>query len=431
MILPDAEQQLAQLEAGTLLRAAAGGPAPAAAGVSPAATAVAQQQWQQRKLALSMSALERPTPRQRLVELTFRHLFPGEVQAVIPAQEYKTVNELLREWNRKTQVYVQTAALLELKNARRQARKKKQEAQDVEQGGQQQQQAVGGAEGDAGGGGRQRFASKRQQRHRQQQRDEPAEASQQQVCIEVTRMQQKGAHASSSSASAPAAGTPADLLGVGDSAAVAAATAPFVNGDPDATTASSSSHPPDGLQPASQHPGMARPRPRRSTGSTSDLDLYDDSDEELGCCAAMAQRLCFCACCGVGAIQDGGHGLLPPPGDEDLAGTGSRRRCWGLFGRSGRHHKQQHDQQQQPKKPAKDVLAEQRGELLELEAKIRVEQKKVRWYMSWRWRVFALVLYLISTKPKCAHCCFEPSCPPFTTPACFLPRKLSPRLFTH
>jgi hypothetical protein len=68
-------------------------------------------------------------------------------------------------------------------------------------------------------------------------------------------------------------------------------------------------------------------------------------------------------------MQDGGHGLLPPE-EEDAR---SRARCCGLFGRRWQ-------EQEAPKTmgKAKSELAERRQELLDLEAKIKKEQAKVR-----------------------------------------------------
>jgi hypothetical protein len=313
-----------QLEAGTLLSTPENG-------LDSAQEAPAQQQEMQPQRRHSMSAqtLRRePTSRQALVEATFKQLFPDDVQAVIPAQEYKVVNELLREWNRKLQVYIHTVALCELK---RQKRKQKQE------------QAAAPA-GDSSN----------------------AAVSTQQVCIEVTSMHDKAAGKAAAGAASPA---PA---GAGDASLLSSNGAAQPSGMSSSTGAVGVSA--QGPQPP-QQPAMARPgrHSRNSSGCDSELEL-SDSDEDMDCCTAAMRKMCCCACCGVGAIQDGGHGLLPPDGDvgmDSISGAQARkRRCWGLFG--GRA------QEQEPKKASKEVLKEKQEELLELEAKILEEQKKVR-----------------------------------------------------
>lgn len=293
-----------------------------------------QQQEMQPQHRRSMSArtlLREPTSRQALVEATFKQLFPDDVQAVIPAQEYKVVNELLREWNRKLQVYIHTVALCELK---RQKRKQERTAAA----------AAAGASSDAA-------------------------VSAQQVCIEVTSMRGRAAGKAAAGAASPAVAgaSGAPVLGVNGAPSAA---------QPNANSSSTGAVDASALGPQPpQQPAMARPgrHSRNSSGCDSDLEL-SDSDEEMDCCTAAIRKMCCCACCGVGAIQDGGHGLRSPDGDvgmDSISGAQERkRRCWGLFG--GRK------QEQEPKKGSKDVLKEKQEELLELEAKILEEQKKVQ-----------------------------------------------------
>jgi hypothetical protein len=314
-----------QLEAGTLLST------PEKGQDSTQDAPEQQQEMQpQRRHSMSAQTLQRePTSRQALVEATFKQLFPDDVQAVIPAQEYKVVNELLREWNCKLQVYIHTVALCELKR-QRQKRKK------------QQEQAAAPA-GDSSN----------------------AAVSTQQVCIEVTSQQDRAAGKAAADAASPAA------------AGAGAASVLSSNGAQPSRTSSSTGAvgvSAQGPQPP-QQPAMARPgrHSRNSSACDSELDL-SDSDEDMDCCTAAMRKMCCCACCGVGAIQDGGHGLLPPDGDVGLdsisGGQARKRRCWGLFG--GRA------QEEEPKKTSKEVLKEKHEELLDLEAKIFEEQKKVR-----------------------------------------------------
>lgn len=334
------QHQLDHLEAGVLLQPAAD------SALQPVAPQ--QQQMQaQRQRSLSCWALKgKPTTRQALVEATFKQLFPEDVQAVISAQEYKAVNELLREWNRKVQVYIHTVALVELKRQRQQQKRKAK---------QRQAQADAAAGGPAAAGQAQ------------------AATDAQQVSIEITSMQNKAAPVAAAS---PAAGSRAGAHGGGSAADAVAepgsSSGAAVNGS------SSSGNIVQNPQEAPQPAAMARPgrHSRNSSGCASDFTDLSDSEDELDCCTAAMRKLCCCQCCSVGAIQDGGHGLTAPGPD----GAGSRPgRCWGLFGRSRSSQQQlELDALEKGGSSRKDVLLEKRQELLDLEAEILREQQKVR-----------------------------------------------------
>lgn len=339
----DAQQQLDHLEAGILLQ-------PAADSAMQPVAPQQQQMQAQRQRALSCWALKsKPTTRQVLVEATFKQLFPEDVQAVIPAQEYKAVNELLREWNRKVQVYIHTVALVELKRQRQQQKRKAK---------QRQAQADAAAGGSAAAG------------------QAEAATDAQQVSIEITSMKDKAAPLAAAS---PAAGSHAGAHG-GGSGADAGAEPGSSSGA--AVNSSSSSNIMQGPREAPQPAAMARPgrHSRDSSGCGSDFTDLSDSEDELDCCTAAMRKLCCCQCCSVGAIQDGGHGLTAPGRDVGPDGAGSRPgRCWGLFGRSRSSQQQlELDALAKGGSSRKDVLMEKRQELLDLEAEILKEQQKVR-----------------------------------------------------
>jgi hypothetical protein len=337
----DVQQQLDHLEAGVLLQQAA-------ADDSVVQSAAPQQQQMQaqaqRQRSLSAWALNnKPTTRQALVEATFKQLFPEDVQAVIPAQEYKAVNELLREWNRKVQVYIHAVALLDLKRQRQQHKRKEKQRQ-----AQADAAAAGGAAAAAG-----------------QVQQTGTDAGQ--VSIEITSMQDKAAPVAAGGSAADAGAQPSSSSGAA------------LNGN-----RSSSNIMRQGPQDAPQPSAMARPgrHSRGSSGAGSDFSDLSDSEDEMDCCTASMRKLCCCRCCSVGAIQDGGHGLTAPGADDMGLDAGSGRgRCWGLFGRGRSSSQQQLEQDALGKDGSsssrKDVLAEKRHELLDLEAEILKEQQKV------------------------------------------------------
>lgn len=348
----DAEElRLEQLEAGALLQDADGDKG--AVQLAGAPEPLVMQPQRQRTL-----PAKSPITRQALVEATFKQLFPDNVQAVIPAQEYKAVNELLREWNRKVQVYIHAVALRELKHKRQQRKRQTLRREQAAAAG--DAAAVVAARTSASNG---------------------AVTDAQQVCIEVTSMHDRGApmgplaQAAAGAASPTASGSGAGKLNSIMERSTAAERSSIAGacsrGSSNSGAVASSKRGPQAPQQAS----MSRPgHTRNSSACESDADL-SDSDEELGCCAATARRVCCCACCGVGAIQDGGHGLLPPHGDVGMDGaqgaSGCKQRCWRLFGR------RVEEDLQDVKKSAKDVMEEKRHELLELEAQIIEEQRKV------------------------------------------------------
>jgi hypothetical protein len=351
-----------QLEAGTLLSSPE-------KGQDSAQDAPEQQQEmhpQRSKHSMSAQTLQRePTSRQALVEATFKQLFPDDVQCVIPAQEYKCVNELLREWNRKLQVYIHAMALCELKRKRQKQKQKQQQA--------------AAPMGDSSN----------------------AAASTQMVCIEVTSKQDRAAGNAAAGTAIPAA------AGAGAASVSRSNGAGQPSGTSSSTGALGVSA--QGPQPP-QQPAMARPgrHSRNSSGCDSEPEL-SDSDEDIDCCTAAMRKMCSCACCGVGAIQDGGHGLLPPDGDVGLdsigGGQARKRRCWGLFGR--------HAEEQEPKKASKEVLKEKQEELLELEAKILEEQKKVQGKLllgAMQAHVVQSADQCVAETPECTEC----------TPVCVL-----------
>jgi hypothetical protein len=326
MLLQDSKDTASKLEAGALLCAPEqnrmhGG-----------------MQKQQRQQETPAQAFRTAANRQELVQKTFEQLFPNDVQAVIPAKEYKAVNELLREWNRKVQVYIHMAGLLDLKRER-QARKRLAKAKALQEAPTGEDPAAGASAAAA------------------------AAAGAEQVCIEVTSLQGGSRSRESSfvaaASSQPAAAGQVRLSSSSYGVAAAAATAAEVNGKPSSNG-----------QAAPQPAAMAR---HSSSHSDDDADTAD-SEDELSCFAATVRRMCCCACCSVGAMQDGGHGLLPPE-EEDPR---SRARCCGLFGRRW-------VEEEAPKTmgKAKRELAERQQELLELEAKIKEEQAKVRALGSW------------------------------------------------
>lgn len=290
--------------------------------------------------------LKAPVTRQQLVELTFQQLFPHDVQAVIPAQEYKAVNELLREWNRKVQVYIHTGGLCELKKQRQQQKKKERK----------RQQAADDAAGVNGAHPLSRQV-----------------ASTDQVHIKMAAVQKQAASASGA-ASPAAAGSNSGLLSSAvEGGSSSAQQSSSGSGSRSSAAVGGDSQPGSSGSPAAPQPpaGMVRPQGRHSRHSStcsSDLD-FSEGDEELGCCAATARRLWCCECCAVGSMQAGGHKDVE--GGDRGAGGGrcSSSMCCGLFGCCQR--------EQELPKASRDVLADKRLEILKLEGEIREEQAKV------------------------------------------------------
>lgn len=341
-----------------------------------------QDPWQ-RSAAFSAALLDRPTARHRLVELTFRHLFPGDVQAVIPAQDYKAVNELLRTWNRKTQLYMHLSALLKFKQQRLEKKYRKQARAKAGVAG------AGRSQGSAAGA--------------QLQLQQSPGSETQQVCIEVASIQQKVA---SNSASADSCAGELRSCSDADSTAgqIMAQQGPALGRD------SSNGHAEPGsarCRAAEQQPGMCRPSSSSSGGGDGcgDKDEYD-SDDDIGCCGRTARVLCCCSCWGEGGIQDSSAAGGRPAEVSSNVPASKRGRCCGLF----RSKDQQRQDRQQAGKEAhaamKLKLDELREEILQLEKDILEEQKTVRSQPSCQCLCLQLRVFycLVISFAACSHC---------------------------
>jgi hypothetical protein len=213
------------------------------------------------------------TGRHYLVELTFRHLFPGDVHAVIPVRNFKAVNELLRQWNRELLAFMQQKALHQLRKERRRLK------QQREQREQQQQQQDG-----------------EQQRQRQQQQAGGSGTELQEVRVDIGGLQGGGAGAGSRPAPQP--GTAGSCTTPAAAEGAAALVPPAQQGQVSAT---------------SSHAGNLRHRSEQSDpgAATRARVITADADEDMSrcqrCCASLCMRLgCCMACCGGGGLQDGG-----------------------------------------------------------------------------------------------------------------------------
>lgn len=296
-----------------------------------------REQQEHRQAAFQSRAFDRPCfNRRRLVELTFRHLFPGDVQAVIPAQEYKALNELMREWNRKVQAYMFTAALLDLKH-QKQERKAQRELKKAAA-----KAAADAASAQDGGDTTQGSLEN---------------GSRQQVCIEVTSMQQRVA----AKQTAAGSGRHTDAAGPGGELAsgVEVATGVAAHASSSTDSRSTAAGPDDGsngCQPAVQQPGMVR----ANSGDSFGLESSDNEDDQLGCCSRVARGMC--CCCGM-TIQE--RVAEEVEGRDGAAAGGSP--CCRLFRRRAQPHSE----------ISSSVLDSKRKEILELEQKILEAQREV------------------------------------------------------
>lgn len=78
-------------------------------------TASRHQQRASGEAPMQQQQQQQISDRQRLVEQTFRQLFPDELHAVIPVRNFQAVDELLRQWNVDLQAFIQGRALLQLR----------------------------------------------------------------------------------------------------------------------------------------------------------------------------------------------------------------------------------------------------------------------------------------------------------------------------